>query len=222
MSIQNNNPTDPMVNASEIKEQPAYKAKQPRNYKMIVVGILGIIVLLLLMASGYYFFIYDGGITDTDETNAAVFLPEVDEIDYYNETYKFKMITKKNWNINEFGTKVEFNVDDDGKIYFEAFNDSEFANIKVIDERFCDSFEEGFKEGLAGNDFADKFDFKLFTQNELNGCEAEGEIIEGFRQRYNVFYNPTDKLIYSIFYTSSNPESEEALAETLRTFRIAE
>lgn len=220
--MSSNNTQKPLVDASEITAQ-AVKPQNKQINKKLVLIVLAVVLLLVAVISGiYYFFVYRENLSQTEDVNASVFLPGEDEIDYYNEKYNFKMIVKRDWNVNEFGSKVEFNVGNDGKIYFEAFEDSEFANISEIDDRFCQSFEEGFKEGLSGNELANSFDFKLFEQNELNGCTAEGEILEGFRQQYNVFYNPELKLVYSIFYTSANPENESLLTDSLSSFRLAD
>lgn len=222
MAMSSNNTQKPLVDASEITAQ-AVKPQNKQINKKLVLIVLAVVLLLVAVISGiYYFFVYRENLSQTEDVNASVFLPGEDEIDYYNEKYNFKMIVKRDWNVNEFGSKVEFNVGNDGKIYFEAFEDSEFANISEIDDRFCQSFEEGFKEGLSGNELANSFDFKLFEQNELNGCTAEGEILEGFRQQYNVFYNPELKLVYSIFYTSANPENESLLTDSLSSFRLAD
>jgi hypothetical protein len=222
MATTSNIAPKPLVDASEITTQ-AVKPPVKRFDKKPILIVVAVVLLLTAIIFGiYYFFIYRDNVDQTEDVNASVFTPEDDEIDYFNEKYNFKMIIKKDWNINEFGTKVEFNVGSDGKIYFEAFEDSEFANISEIDERFCQSFEEGFKEGLEGNELANNFDFKLFEQNGLNGCSAEGEILEGFRQKYNVFYNPELKLVYSIFYTSANLENEAILTESIASFRLAD
>lgn len=222
MDLPNTNSDKPIVDASDIVAQTTKPTTKPLNKKPIIIIVALVVFLMLVIAGIFYFFVYRDSIAETENASANVYIPNETEIDYFNEEFDFKMIVNKDWNINEFGTKVEFNVGNDGKIYFEAFEDSEFANISEIDERFCDSFEEGFKEGLSGNDFADNFDFKLFEQNNLNGCTAEGEILDGFRQKYNVFYNPELELVYSIFYTSANAEKEGELSEAMSTFRLAE
>jgi hypothetical protein len=222
MAMSSNNPVKPLVDASEITSQASKPTSKSLNKKPVIIVVVGVLLLMAIVFGIYYFFVYRDNVDQTEEVNASVFLPDEDEIDYLNEKYNYKMIVKRDWNINEFGTKVEFNVGNDGKIYFEAFEDSEFANISEIDERFCQSFEEGFKEGLSGNELANNFNFQLFEQNGLNGCTAEGEILEGFRQKYNVFYNPELKLVYSIFYTSANPENESILTESIASFRLAD
>lgn len=186
----------------------------------LVIGVT-LLLFLALIAAGYYFLVYQKNLSNTEDANAAIFIPEEDEIDYVNNTYGFKMIVKRLWNVNEFGTKVEFKTQNNGQISFEAFDDSEFASITEIDERFCQSFETGFREGIADSEIAQQFSFTLLEQNGLKGCEADGEVL-GFKQKYNVFYNPANNNVYTIFYTSSDPATEDELVKALSTFRLAD
>jgi len=195
--------------------------KQNRvNSRLIIVAVISLVVLVGILAAGYYFFFYSDGINTPEDTNAATHLLREDEVEYTNDTYGFKMIINKSWNVNEFGTSVEFSINNESKIYFEEFNDSEFASVKSIDERFCESFETGFKEGIPDKEIAEQFDFVLSNQNGLDKCEAEGEIVEGFKQKYNVFYAPARSRVYTLFYTTSNPETEKELNDALESFQI--
>ncbi len=220
MATTSNVTQKPLVDASEIVAQASKPAVKNIDKKPVLIVVAVVLLLTALVFGIYYFFVYRDNVDQTEDVNASVYTPGEDEIDYFNEEYNFKMIVKKDWNINEFGTKVEFKIGSEGIIYFEAFEDSEFANISEIDERFCDSFEEGFREGLSGSEDADNFDFQLFQQGELNGCTAEGQIAE-LRQMYNVFYNPELKLVYSLFYSSANPENEQLLVDSMSSFRLA-
>lgn len=196
-----------------------FPGKKRRNKTPLII-IFSLFSLLLLTSVGYYFFVYQKGITDTQDTKAQVFAPDESEIEYVNETYGFAMVVKRLWNVNEFGTKVEFNASDSGQMFFDAFDDREFSSIGDVDEKFCESFETGFRGGLPA-DTAKQFNFTLLEQNGLKGCVAEGEIEKGIKQKYNVFYNPTNNNIYTLFYTvsTSEPTTERELAKSLSTFR---
>lgn len=191
-----------------------------RKNKTPLLIIFSLFFLLLLTSVGYYFFIYQKNITGTQDTKAQVFAPDESEIEYVNETYGFAMVVKRLWSINEFDTKVEFKTSDNGTIRFEAFDDREFSSIEGIDDRFCESFETGFREELP-DEIAKQFNFTLLEQNGLKGCVAEGEIEKGIKQKYNVFYNSTSNNIYTLFYTvsTSEPITEGELARSLSTFR---
>ncbi len=193
--------------------------KKSKNKTPLVI-IFSLFFLLLLTSIGYYFFIYQKNITDTQDTKAQVFAPDESEIEYVNETYGFAMVVKRLWSINESGSKVEFKTSDNGTISFEAFDDREFSSIEDIDERFCESFETGFREGLL-DETTKQFNFTLLEQNGLKGCVAEVEITKGFKQKYNIFYNPTNNNIYTLFYSvsTSEPAIEGELAKSLSTFR---
>lgn len=193
-----------------------------KKSKMILVSVIFAMLFVVLIAAGYYFLVYQNDLSDTQDASAAVFIPEEDEIDYVNNTYGFKMIVKRMWHVSEFGTKVEFKTANNGQIIFDAFDDSEFASISEIDERFCGSFETGFREAIPNKEVAERFSFTLLEQNGLKGCEAEGEMEAGFRQKFNVFYNPTNNYVYTVFYTSSDPASEEELIKSMETFRITD
>lgn len=181
------------------------------------VAVITVILCLVLFSLGYYFLVYQKDLSNTADVDASVSTPAEDEIEYKNSEYGFKMIVKKDWNVNEFGTKVEFKTLNNGQVTFEAFNDTEFASITEINERFCDSFESGFREGINDSETAQQFDFVLHEQNGLKGCAAEGEIL-GFKQKYNVYYNPYNSNVYTLFYTSSDPASEEELVEAMSSF----
>ncbi len=195
---------------------PEFKFKKGRTIMVVAVTV---VISLVLFGIGYYFLVYQKDLSNTSDVDASVFVPEEDEIEYKNDKYGFKIVVKREWNVNEFGTKVEFKTLKNSQITFEAFNDTEFASITEINERFCDSFETGFREGITEPDIAERFNFELHEQNGLKGCEAEGEIL-GFKQKYNVYYNPYNSNVYTVFYTSSDPATEEELAEALSSFTL--
>lgn len=183
------------------------------------VAIATVILCLALFSLGYYFLVYQKDLANTTDIEASVFVPEEDEIEYKNAKYGFKMIVKRDWNVNEFGSKVEFKTLNNGQIIFEAFNNSEFASISEVNERFCESFEKGFQEGISDAEIAKQFNFVLLEQNGIKGCEAEGEIL-GFKQKYNVYYNPFNSNVYTLLYTSTDPASEEELIEAASSFTL--
>lgn len=190
-----------------------------KNEKMpFYIGV--VFVLLVVVAVGYFLFSYQNDLFKTSDTDAAIFTPEDDEVDYESKDNKFKMILKKDWNVNEFGSKVEIKTNDNGLIMFEKFDDDELSQIDEADQAFCDSFETGFQDGLGNSDNAKSFDFTYTELNGLKGCIAEGEIYEGYRQQYRVIFNEENSQVYSLFYTTGNLENEQDLKNALQTFRV--
>jgi len=136
MAMSSNNPVKPLVDASEITSQASKPMSKSLNKKPVIIVVVGVLLLMTIVFGIYYFFVYRDNVDQTEEVNASVFIPDEDEIDYLNEKYNFKMIVKRDWNINEFGTKVEFNVGNDGKIYFEAF---EIVSLQILAKLMRDS-----------------------------------------------------------------------------------
>lgn len=194
--------------------------RQNISKKKILLFFFLVIAFLLVLSSIAYFLFYKAKVQPTD-ANASVYEVEENELEYINNPHNFSLVIDKKWNVNEFGTKLEINTTNKGKISFESFNDQEFSAITNIDQKFCDSFETGFREGLGNSEVSEQFDFVLFKNAVgLEGCKAEGEIVAGFKQRYNVFYNQTTKEVYTLFYTSSDPATEQELIDALDSFRI--
>ena len=194
--------------------------RQSLGKKKVIVLLLLLVVFLMVLTSVAYFLFFKTKTEPTD-ANASVYEVEENELEYVNELHSFSLVLDKNWNVNEFGTKLEINTTNKGKISFESFNDQEFSAITNIDQKFCDSFETGFREGLGNSEVSEQFDFALFKNKAgLEGCEAEGEIIAGFKQRYNIFYNQTTKEVYTLFYTSSDPATEQELIDALDSFKV--
>jgi len=198
---------------------PVVKSKGVSKKKIIV--FLGLIVaFLLVLSSVAYFLFYKAKVEPTD-ANASIYEVEEDELEYINDLHNFSLVLNKDWNVNEFGTKLEINTTNKGKISFESFDDQEFSAITNIDQKFCDSFETGFREGLGNSEVSEQFDFVLFKNaGGLEGCEAEGEVVAGFKQKYNIFYNQSTKEVYALFYTSSDPATEQELIDALDSFKV--
>lgn len=212
------NPSVDTSNAVASMENISKPLKVNNKRKILLFSVL-LIVIIALVVSAYMIFSQREDMTPT-ESEAFSELKE-NQLEYVNSTYKFSLIVDKEWNINEFGTKLEINTTNNGKISFEAFNNQEFAAINSIDQKFCDSFETGFKEGLGNTEVSEQFDFVLFKNSSgLDGCTAEGEILSGFKQRYNIFYNSATKEVYSIFYTSTDLKTEQELVDTIESFRM--
>jgi hypothetical protein len=204
------------------KKEPKVKGNVKNVFKNeklpFYVGVA--FVLLVVVAVGYFLIVYQKELTDTENLNAAIFTPEEDEVDYESRANKFKMVLKKDWNVNEFGTKVEIKTNDNGLIMYEKFDDDELAQIDEVDQAFCDSFETGFQEGLGNSENAKSFSFNYTELNGLAGCIAEGEIYEGYRQQYRVLFNEEVSEVYSLFYTTGNLENEQDLKDSLLSFRV--
>jgi hypothetical protein len=188
--------------------------------KKVIIFLLLLVIFLLTLTSIAYFLFYKAKVEPT-EANADVYEVEENELEYVNKVHNFSLVIDKEWNVNEFGTKLEINTTNKGKISFESFNDQEFSAITSIDQKFCDSFGTGFREGLGNSEVSEQFDFVLFKNaGGLEGCEAQGEIIAGFKQRYNIFYNQTTKEVYTLFYTSSDLATEQELIDALDSFKV--
>lgn len=174
------------------------KPDKKKSSYTIMIALL-VILIMFVAGAGYYFLVVKG---NTDQSSAVD--PQNltnEEFVYESKDYNFSLVLKKEWNVNELGKKIIIYTGNDATMNFEAFTGEEFSAIEQVDEPFCDSFETGFKEGLEDSGLADQFDFVLFEQNGIKGCSAEGQIIEGYKQKYNVFFDPVNKQVYSIFYT---------------------
>lgn len=141
------------------------------------------------------------------------------EESYTNPESGVSIIYPKNWTLNARGGDFTIQSDiDDGKIDFQVVTDPAFNFFEGVDQEFCDSFEQGFREGLGDIEAASQFDFQIFLLNGNEGCRAEGQLFEGIYQKYYVFFNTDSNLMYTIFYTSSDLTETQALSTVMDTF----
>lgn len=160
---------------------------------------------------------------DTPGETGDLFV-DAGEEKYSNTDYSFSMIVPDSWEVTSFLNEVEIISDiDGGQINFQALEDPTFVLLEELDQDFCDSFGEGFREGLGDIESADQFQFELFTLNGNTGCRADGEIVPGVFQRHYIFFNDDTDYIYSLFYTTGDQAVEEPeLAGVMDTFDFTE
>lgn len=214
--IANPTPTPTASAQPEIPEKKKNTNRKKGKYNLLIGGL--ILLILIVAGLGYYSLIFRGNNSlpvfenpkSIDET----------EVEYISNDYGYSMVIKKEWDVNEVGNKVIFFANDDSVLNFEAFTGEEFSTIESVDDEFCDAFETGFKEGIEDSGVADQFEFKVFEQNGIFGCVAEGEIVAGYKQKYNVFFNPNSKEVYSLFYTVPGEVDTTDLDMALASFSL--
>ena len=218
MSAQPQNPT-PFAPASVVSNIPDLnvpKVVEASNSKVFIVIFLFILVIGLSIG-GYYFLIFRQNQNQEAPEEA---IPTDAEFVYENEKFGFSVITPKSWEITPVGNKVVFYGENDGVVNFEAFVGEEFQSVNELDEQFCESFEKGFREGLSDTGLSEQFNFELFSQNGLTGCRAEGQIVQGYYQKYNVYFDSVDKQVYTLFYTIPDEAEDSKYEKLLSSFQL--
>lgn len=138
---------------------------------------------------------------------------------YTSSVMEFSIVLPKNWTVNETTDQVEITDENEDTITIQTFTDPAFDFLTEVDQAFCDSFGEGFSEGLKQYT-TETISFEVFTLNGNSGCKADANLnlIADISQKYYVLFNTANNKVYSMFYTTLSSTDDTALVNAMESF----
>lgn len=199
--------------------KPVVEPLSKRKYAALIIAALIFVSLLVLTTFGIYRGVVNlsggqGGF-GLNIFNEGGLEPQEGEKIYENSVYNFAIIIREDWQVEDYDDQIVINTGQEGEIQIQVFTDDTYRNLEVIDQTFCQEFEEGFLQGVDDIDNLDDFDFSVTDMNGTSVCVAEGFIFPEVRQKYLLLFNREEGRLYTVVYTALGGDNDAELIDRL-------